>query len=213
VSRRAVLGNWHAQSNAAQYADALAALGHTVTRIGPLFGWQDAYQWRDGLLVMEWPPTEAEADAYVTKVIQESPRPDIVTEKGEVFDRALDVDAAIEFWAYGDSPRWTEAKPEQQHAIVFGDTHTNHLREQVAQVRNGNYDSVWVQFRRSDLAAFDHPSKHWLPAAANPSIWKPYPEVEKDIDVLFCGSTHPQVHRERVELIRFLQEQGIDVSV
>jgi len=215
VSRIAILGNWHALSNAHQYATALRRLGHEVVTVGPRFTLQDAHGWYLGLLGMAWPPTTHEASEYVDRVFHASPTPDIETEKGERIPWGRNIgypDAVVSFDAYGETPI-LEHHPQGvlPCAVVFGDTHTGRLQQQAAEA--GAWDHVFVQFRRADLAAFDHPSKHWLPAAADPTIWKPYPEVEKDLDVLFCGSTHPQIHRDRVALIEYLQAQGIDVRV
>lgn len=214
MARLLILGSWHSGSNPAQYATAFDRLGHRVVTCGPRFTQEDADRWRSGLLEMRWPPSAQEADEYVQRVLRESPEPDIVTRKGEHVN--LDPngwDAVLSFWQYGETP--TLAKHgKAPAAAAYGDTHTGHLDAMVHAA--AQHDHVFVQFRRSDMQAFKdagHKSVHWLPAAANPSIWKPYPDVEKDIDVLFCGSTHPQVHRDRVQLIEYLQANGLDVTV
>lgn len=203
-----LLGNWHSLSNADQYARAFRRLGHEVVTCGPRFTGWDAGEWRRGLQEMEWPPTDDEADAYAAQVLADSPRPDIETASGADLGMVDDVlalapyDAVLTFDAHGDNPRLVEA-PGVPTALIVGDSHTLDPKS----VRAHEYDHLFIQFRRADLAAFDHPSKHWLPAAADSSIWVHVPDMPKEYDVLFVGSTHPQVHKERVELIRFLKRE------
>lgn len=213
--RLLLLGNWHAGSNAAQYARAFRQLGHDVTTVGPRFTLPDISRWYESLTTHRW-TTPDEAQAYVLDVLAQSEVPDIETEKGEVLSasrlpiKGNEVDAVLSFWAYGETP-FLVVHTDIPNALVVGDTHTGHLAEQVQASRL--WDHVFVQFRRADLAAFDHPSKHWLPAAADPEVWRPMPGWDKRYDVVFCGSTDPTAHRDRVALIDSLKGQGIAVHV
>lgn len=212
MSKLLLLGSWHAGANCTQYADAFRSLGHEVVTCGPRFTSEDADRWHEDLLEMEWPPTKQEADEYAAKVLAESPTPDLETGKGERLWQTVLPDAVLSFDQYGETPRLdNHPLGVVPCASIYGDTHTGRIQAQRAGA--DAWDHVFVQFRRGDLEFFDHPSKHWLPAAANPTIWRPYPEVEKDIDVLFVGSTHPAVHKDRVALIRYLQDNGINVTV
>lgn len=214
-----VLGNWHGGSSATQYVRAFRRLGHRVTTVGPRFGQADADRWRAGLLRMTWPPTPQEADAYVQAVLDDSEVPDVETQPGAIYrlDPTLRADAVLEFWAYGEQPALTTAGTVAT-ALIAGDTHTGRLREQVQRAAMG-FQHVFVQYRCADLAAFTHPSKFWLPAAADPDVWAPPapegdapPDAERD-GVLFVGATDPAMHTERVALLEWLQAQGLPLTV
>lgn len=224
MAKVCILGNWHAGSNAAQYAKAFRLEGHEVTTVGPRFTDVDAERWYESLREMEWAPSTAEANAYITKVLAESPTPDIKTEKGETITPSDDYDLIVRFDAHGESPvlggpgwAWRggaglgkagQGRGSAPVVGIFSDTHTGALLSQVENARG--FDCIFVQFRRGDMQAFKEAGierVHWLPAAADPSVWRHVPDMEKDIDCLFVGSTHPQVHKERVELLHFLKRE------
>lgn len=218
MARLLVLGNWHSGSSCASFAHAAEQEGHTVIRVGPAFAAMDQKRWWDAISRMRWCAT-GEAESYAADVFRQSPRPDVVTEKGEhiaALPEWDDVDAQIDFWAYGETPRITEVSARYlvkvPSALVIGDTHTGHLAEQRRRASD-DYDHLFVQFRPGDLEAFDHPSKHWLPPAADPDIWKPDPDQPKLYDVALVASTDPAVHTDRVKLVEYLREQGINVAV
>lgn len=204
--RIALLGNFHSLSNAAQYAKAFRALGHDVTTVGP--GFSDYYEWMNTLTTMEWAPTEDEARAYVYKVLAESPVPDIETGKAEQYLIGRDdCDLVLKFEAYGETPIVGGLLPSKAvWAAIYGDTHTGRIDEYVRDARG--YDHVFVQFLRADTQVFKDAGRkhvHWLPAAADPEVWFHAPDLPKKYDVLFVGSTHPKIHRDRVELLRYLK--------
>lgn len=203
----AILGNWHALSNAHQYATAFRQLGHRVTTAGPRFTGADADRWYKGLLAMEWPPSTVEAQEYVHSVLAQSPVPDMETLPGAWFRPGKSEELVLKFDAYGESPLLDgDARDGYRAAIVFGDTHTGQLKEQVETARC--YDHTFVQFRLTDMDAFREGGVehvHWLPAAADPELWR-YERVEKRYEVLFVGSTS-LAHVERNALLRFLKAQ------
>ncbi len=95
---------------------------------------------------------------------------------------------------------------------LMGDTHIDlewRLRYGVG------FDHVFVMFNRQHIplfAAAGCPSVHWCPAAIDPEVHVPAPSARTH-DVGFVGSTHPELHRRRVERLRWLIAQGIDVHV
>ena len=208
--RIAILGNWHGGSNAAQYATAFERLGHTVTRVGPRFGPEQFDRgWTPSLQAMEWPPSYDELQRFRALVLLESPELEVVKEPGEWYRAPQGLDLILKFEAYGESPLLDATRLECPIAVVYGDTHTGHLAQYVEDAKG--YDHVFIQFRPKDARAFmeggARRTAHWLPAAADPRVWFHAPELPKDIDVLFVGSTDPHVHKDRVELLRFLKRE------
>lgn len=218
MAKLLILGSWHGGASCTEFARAAATLGHEVIRCGPRFTEADAARWAETIRGMEW-VTEGEAERYVQEVLAASPVPEIEKAKGGgVWHHELPAhDALIAFWQYGESPgpvtTPATAMSGVPSALVVGDTHTGHLPEQRREANA--FAHLFLQFRPADLAAFDHPSKHWLPPAADPQVWVcaqtlPFP---KTWDVCLVASTDRQVHRERVALVEHLRAQGLDVHV
>lgn len=210
-----VLGNWHAGSSAAQYVTAFRELGHQVVTVGAQFTQHDADRWAKDIAGQRWCGWGPAYD-YVGAVLRQSPEPDIKTEKGDGIDcieeLAEDVGGLLSFWSYGETPTpcWLPRYCSTPNALICGDTHTGHLGRQAEEAER--WSRTFVQYRRADLAAFPEP-RHWLPAAANPAIWRRPVDANRPIDVLFVGSTHPQVHTRRVALLEYLLAQGVSVQI
>tara|TARA_Y100000310_G_scaffold227435_1_gene229702 strand:- start:2013 stop:3002 length:990 start_codon:yes stop_codon:yes gene_type:complete len=210
-----ILGSWHGGANCTQYAQAFEGLGHQVLRIGPRFTPSDAARWHNGLLRMAWPPSVNEADRYVQLVLAMSPVPEVETGKGGGFNEYLlqDSDLILVFDQYGEQPSISYSRQTCPTVAIYSDPHTGRLQSQITEAQS--YDHVFV-FHYSFVQPFKDAgchSAHWLPAAADPDIWTYQPDTEKQYDVLFVGATDPYVHSERVQLIRYLQDQRIDVTV
>ncbi len=95
---------------------------------------------------------------------------------------------------------------------LMGDTHID-LEWRLRYA--AGFDHVFVMFNRQHMSHFSAagcPSVHWCPAAIDPEVHVP-PVVPRAHDVGFVGSTHPELHRRRVERLRALIAQGIDVYV
>jgi len=204
-----ILTNTHGLSTGAQYVKAFRAIDCDVVTVGAPF--QDGAYWRDALMQMRWPPTEAEADRYIELVQDMSIQPDLITDKGAGIGGALvDFDLVLRFDAYGDTPVLDGPRPKMPTAVIYSDPHTGNLRAKLDEARG--YDHVFV-FHKPFLQPFTDAgcqSVHWLPAAADPDIWRYLPDTIKEYDVLFVGATDPNVHKQRVKMLEHL---GDDVTV
>ncbi len=96
---------------------------------------------------------------------------------------------------------------------IFGDTHLGDMGWRLEYALN--YDYVFVSFNRHHADRFRNigcRKVYWSPAACAPDVYCKIP-AEKIYPVSFVGSTHPYLHRERVELLEFLRNKGVDIFI
>ncbi len=192
---------------------------HDVVSVGPLRDRAFWEQYAEGLKGHAF-YREGSAEAWVDACARLTEPCDIVTAPGfiDMRDVLTRLPAGFEpdLFVWVDQDRFT--MPVRLDALgcptvaLMGDTHLG-LEWRLRLARG--FDHVFVMFNRQHMAAFEHsgcPSVHWCPAAVDPDVHVAC-GAGKVHDVTFVGSTHPQLHRARVERLRALAAAGVDVFV
>ncbi len=192
---------------------------HDVVTVGPVRDRTFWQQYADGLRGHAF-YREGTAEAWVEVCTREARTTDITTAPGfiDVGEVLKQVPAGFvpDLFVWIDQDRFT--MPVHLDALacptvaLMGDTHLGlEWRLRYAPM----FDHVFVMFNRQHIARFQAAgcaSVHWCPAAVDPEVHVA-PHVPAIRDVTFVGSTHPDLHRPRVERLRALMAAGVDVYV
>jgi hypothetical protein len=98
-------------------------------------------------------------------------------------------------------------------AALFGDTHLGDINWRLQYARN--YDYIFVMFNKQHIPLFREAGCQqvfWSPAACDPEIHCRI-TAKKIYPVSFVGSTHPDLHHDRVTLFNFLKSNNIDIYI
>ncbi|MEG3638398.1 CgeB family protein [Magnetococcus sp. PR-3] len=136
-----------------------------------------------------------ETATSVQEILQRLPegfQPDaiFVMESGQKFFPSGLMEAPCPCWYYSIDPHFNGGW-QQEYAKLF--------------------DRIFVSFKQY-IPLFEkvgHPSVQWLPHAYDHHVYRPYPEHERNLDIVFVGDMDPEKRPERVALLQALEQAGL----